>query len=175
PGPHQSDRPFRDQGPSGDRTRRPATMATMLPDGRRLGAHLALGNGMVRAAERAAEIGAEALQVFSDNPTAWRRRAEPSPEIPEFRARLTAAGIQPVVIHASYLINLAGADPIYHERSIALLTAELQTARLLGATLVNVHIGSHGGAGVAVGIERLVDAVRQSLDADGTGEGDPAR
>ena len=56
-------------------------MARMLPDGRRLGAHLPLGGGMVKAAERADEIGATALQIFSDNPTAWRRRAAPPPEI----------------------------------------------------------------------------------------------
>ena len=50
----------------------------MLPNGRRLGAHLPLGHGMVKAADRAAEIGASALQVFSDNPTSWRRRPDPA-------------------------------------------------------------------------------------------------
>jgi deoxyribonuclease IV len=151
-------------------------MARMLPDGRRLGAHLALGNGMVKAADRATEIGATALQIFSDNPAAWRRRAAPSPEIPEFRARLTNAGIAPLVIHASYLVNLAGPDPGYHERSIALLAAELRSARRFGATIVNVHVGSHGGAGIESGIERLVAAVGRALevenDPDSVGEAD---
>ena len=141
-------------------------MARMLADGRRLGAHLALGDGMVKAAERAAEIGATALQIFSDNPTKWRRRAAPSPEIPAFRTRLDSAGIDPLVIHASYLINLAGSDPAYHERSVALLAAELRSARRLGAALVNVHIGSHGGAGIEAGVERLGAAVRRALDAE---------
>ena len=149
-------------------------MARMLPDGRRLGAHLALGEGMVKAADRAAEIGATALQIFSDNPAAWRRRAAPSPEIPEFRKRLTAAGIAPLVIHASYLINLAGPDPSYHERSVALLAAELRSARRFGAAIVNVPIGSHGGAGIESGIERLVAAVGRALemenDPDSVGE-----
>ena len=140
-------------------------MARMLPDGRRLGAHLALGDGMVKAAERAAEIGATALQIFSDNPTKWRRRAAPSPEIPAFRGRLDTAGIDPLVIHASYLINLAGSDPAYHERSVALLAAELRSARRIGAALVNVHVGSHGGAGIEVGLERLGAAVRRALAA----------
>lgn len=141
-------------------------MARMLPDGRRLGAHLALGDGMVKAAERAAEIGATALQIFSDNPTKWRRRAAPSPEIPAFRGRLDLAGIEPLVIHASYLINLAGSDPAYHERSVTLLAAELRSARRLGAALVNVHVGSHGGAGIEVGLERLGAAVRRALEAE---------
>jgi len=147
-------------------------MAPMLPDGRRLGAHLALADGMVKAADRAAEIGLDALQVFSDNPTAWRRRRAPSPEIPAFRARLAAGRIAPLAIHASYLVNLAGSDPDYHERSIAILASELRVARRLGATLVNVHIGSHGGAGPAAGISAVVDAVRRALEVEH--EPDPA-
>ena len=138
-------------------------MASMLSDGRRLGVHLALADGMVKAADRAVEIGATALQIFSDNPTAWQRRGAPSPEIPAFRERLAAAGIDLLAIHASYLINLAGSIPAYHERSVALLAAELRAARRFGATLVNVHIGSHGGEGVAAGVERVVAAIAQAL------------
>jgi deoxyribonuclease-4 len=149
-------------------------MARMLPDGRRLGAHLAMADGMVKAADRAAEIGATALQIFSDNPTAWRRRAAPSPEIPAFRERLAAAGIAPLVIHASYLVNLAGSDPTYHERSVAVLATELRSARRFGAAIVNVHVGSHGGAGVEAGIERLVTAVRRALDAENDAEPEAA-
>ena len=103
----------------------------MLPDGRRLGAHLPIADGMVKAADRAAEIGATALQVFSDNPTAWQRRAEPSPEIAAFREALDAHDIAPLVVHASYLINLAGADDVLRDRSIELLASELDGGRAL--------------------------------------------
>ena len=63
----------------------------MLPDGRRLGAHLPLAPGMLKALDRAEAIGASAIQVFADNPTAWRRRSEPSPQLEAFRSRATAA------------------------------------------------------------------------------------
>jgi len=135
------------------------TMARMLPDGRRLGAHLAMGDGIVKAADRAGEIGATALQIFSDNPTAWDRRSAASPEIPAFRARVTAHGIRPLAIHASYLINLAGDDETFRTASIRLLTAELETARWFRAQLVNIHIGSHRGTGLRAGIGRLVDGL----------------
>jgi deoxyribonuclease-4 len=142
-------------------------MARMLPDGRRLGAHLPLGNGMVKAADRAAEIGATALQIFGDNPTAWKRRAGPPAEQDAFRARLAEHGISPVVVHASYLINLAGPDPDFFERSIALLASELRDAPGLGARYVNVHVGSHRGSGVEVGIERLADGIVETLARSG--------
>jgi deoxyribonuclease-4 len=140
-------------------------MARMLPDGRRLGVHLPIADGLVGAADRAAEIGATALQVFSDHPSA-RHGAPPPPDLPAFRARIAATGIAPLAIHASYLINLASSDAAYHERAVSLLARELRMARQFGASIVNVHIGSHGGAGAAAGIERLVTAIGRALAAE---------
>ncbi|MDQ3126931.1 MAG: deoxyribonuclease IV [Chloroflexota bacterium] len=154
----------------------------MLPDGRRIGVHLALADGLVTAADRAAAIGASAIQIFSDNPTAYRHRTGPSPELGPFRDRLTAHGIESLAIHGSYLINPAASDDVLHERSIELLTSELVVARTLRARFVNIHIGSHRGAGLEAGIEagiaRLVAAIQRALtdsardDATAAPEGD---
>jgi deoxyribonuclease-4 len=148
-------------------------MPRMLPDGRRLGAHLPLGHGMVKAVDRARTIGASALQVFADNPTAWRRRAQPPREAPAFRARLAELDIGPVAVHAAYLVNLAGPDDEFFARSIEVLTSDLLAAPTFAARFVNVHIGSHRGSGVEAGIARLADglaAVLARADAgnDGT-------
>jgi deoxyribonuclease-4 len=142
-------------------------MAVVLPDGRRLGAHLPLGSGMVRAVDRAREIGADALQIFADNPTAWRRRAEPPKEQPAFRERLRKLDIRPVAIHASYLVNLAGTEHDYVERSIEVLTNNLRSAPGFSAAYVNVHTGSHRGAGVVAGTKQIAASVERVLaDAD---------
>ncbi len=134
-----------------------------FPGGRRLGAHLAMGAGMVRAAERAREIGADSLQLFSDNPTAWRRRAELPDELPAFRAKVAELGLGPLAIHAAYLVNLAGPDDDLFERSLAVLTRELAVAPAYGARFVNVHVGSHRGAGIEAGVARVADGVARVL------------
>ncbi len=137
--------------------------ATVLPDGRRLGLHLPLASGMVKAADRAGAIGATAVQVFVDNPTAWKRREAPPDELPAFRERLRALDIAPLAVHASYLINLAGVDPDLAARSAALLADELRVAPTFGARFVNVHIGSHRDTSVRAGTRRLADAVERIL------------
>jgi deoxyribonuclease IV len=143
-------------------------MAVMLPDGRRLGAHLPLGAGMVKAVERAREIGARAIQIFGDNPTAWRRRAEPPREQEAFRAALAAYDIGPVAIHAAYLVNLAGTDEAFFDRSVEVLVNDLRSAPGFGARFVNVHTGSHRGAGVEAGVRRIADGVARVLgETDG--------
>lgn len=145
----------------------------MSSNERRLGAHLPLGGGMVKAAERAHTIGATALQVFADNPTAWRRRAGPPRELPAFRERLATHGIAPIAIHAPYLINLAGPDETFFGRSVAVLAHDLRAAPGFGARFFNVHIGSHMDSGVDVGTARVADGLRLALSevddaADGT-------
>jgi deoxyribonuclease-4 len=125
---------------------------------------------MVKAVERAHAIGADTIQVFADNPTAWRRRPEPPRELPAFRDRLAELGIGPVAIHAPYLVNLAGPDETFFGRSVAVLAHDLRAAPGFRARFLNVHIGSHLGSGVGTGVARLAEGLRLALTEveDGT-------
>jgi deoxyribonuclease IV len=138
-------------------------MPPMPSDERRIGAHLPLGSGMVKAVERAHEIGADAIQVFADNPTAWRRRSKPPRELPAFQQRLVELDIRPVAIHAPYLVNLAGPEEDFYGRSVAVLASEMRAAPGFRARFVNVHVGSHRGFGVEAGTERLAEGLRLVL------------
>ncbi len=135
----------------------------MLPNGRRLGAHLPLGHGMAKAADRAAAIGASALQVFSDNPTSWRRRETLPRDLPAFRDRLAAHDVAPLAIHAPYLVNLAGPDATFFERSVDVLEHELRVAQAYGAAFVNIHVGSHRGEGPDAGAARFAEGLRRVM------------
>jgi deoxyribonuclease-4 len=136
----------------------------LLPGGRRVGPHLPLAMGLLRLADRAAQIGATALQIFSDNPTAWRRREAPPPELPAFRERLARLDIGPLAIHAAYLVNLAGPDDALFEKSVEVMRHELVHAPAFGARFVNVHAGSHRGSGREVGVARLADGLVRAAD-----------
>jgi deoxyribonuclease IV len=131
----------------------------------RVGIHLAVAKGLLKAARRARQIGATALQVFSDNPTAWRRRPEPPIDAEPFIGYCATRDIRPIAIHASYLINLAGTAEPFASQSLAGLIHEVQRAPSWGATLVNAHIGSHRGMGAEAGLSRLVANVEQVLAA----------
>jgi len=125
--------------------------------------HLGVASGLLKAGRRARQIGATALQIFSDNPTAWRRRPEPPADAAEFVAFCAREGIAPVAIHASYLINLAGSAEPFARQSLEGLAYEMQRAPAYGATLVNTHIGSDRGEGRGAGIERIAGRVASIL------------
>jgi deoxyribonuclease-4 len=129
-----------------------------------MGPHLPLGAGLLRAAARAREIGATAVQLFTDNPTAWRRRSAPPAELPRFREELRAAGVGPIAVHAPYLVNLCGANDDFWRRSVDTMSNELRVGGLYGADFVVMHIGSHRGTGRDQGIARLIAGLRAVLD-----------
>ena len=125
--------------------------------------HLGVRGGLLKAARRARQIGCTAIQIFTDNPTAWRRRPEPPADAEAFVTYCAREGIAPIAIHASYLINLSGSAEPYASQSRAGLIHELQRAPTFGATLVNTHIGSHRGSGHQSGMRRLTENIEAIL------------
>lgn len=125
---------------------------------RLLGPHAAVRGGLLPAVERAEALGASAIQVFTDDPRAWAPRADPHPDAERFREALAERGIV-LLVHASYLVNLASPDLALRERGVERMAHELVAAARLGARAVTVHVGSHRGAGVAAGVERVAESV----------------
>jgi deoxyribonuclease-4 len=119
---------------------------------------------MLKAADRARAIGATAVQVFTDNPTAWRRRREQPKALAAFRQALADAGIGPLAVHAPYLINLCGANEDFWHKSVDTVANELRVGSLYGASFVVMHIGSHRGLERQEGIGRLVAGMERAID-----------
>ena len=130
----------------------------------RIGRHMPLGSQPIQALRTAQAIGCEAVQVFVTNPRGWREPATHPAAEAAFRTAAAELGLEPVVVHATYLINLASPRDDFFARSVALLRATLARAARFGATSVVLHIGSHGGAGEEAGLERLAEGVRRALE-----------
>lgn len=78
--------------------------------------------------------------------------------------------LSPLVVHANYLINLAGANQDFYRRSIAAFHGEAERALALGAEYLVLHPGSYGGDTRPAGIERIVPGIEEScrdLDLEG--------
>jgi deoxyribonuclease IV len=125
--------------------------------------HLGVRTGLLKAGRRARQIGCTAIQIFSDNPTAWRRREAAPADAAAFVEFCAREGIAPISIHASYLINLAAAAEPFASLSREGLIHEMRRAPEYGATLVNTHIGSHRGVGLEAGIDLVAANVSAIL------------
>jgi deoxyribonuclease-4 len=131
------------------------------------GAHVSSAGGISKAIDRAEELRCDAVQVFTQSPRMWRPTAHTEEETARFRARRAEAGIESVVCHALYLVNLASPDREVHAKSVAAMRASLETAAAIDADAVVFHVGSHLGAGLEVGLALVVPALRELLELTG--------
>jgi deoxyribonuclease-4 len=126
----------------------------------RLGIHTSTAGSLENAALRAAELGANTFQIFSSSPRMWRARAPDPGQVKLLRAARRRFDLDPLVIHVSYLVNLASADPVIRAQSIAAFRGELERAAAIGAEHLVLHPGSYRGRSVEEGIADFVDALR---------------
>ena len=129
-----------------------------------IGAHVSSSGGIHTAIDRAETIGAESVQVFTQSPRTWRQTNHDPATFDRFRERREEAGIAGVLCHALYLCNFAAPDDAIYEKSIAALRSTMEIACAIGADGVVLHVGSHLGAGLDKGLERVVPALEQVLE-----------
>jgi deoxyribonuclease-4 len=129
----------------------------------RLGAHVSIAGGLVRAFERADRDRCEAIQIFTQTGRAWRAPRRDRGEVREFAAEAGRRGV-PLLAHDSYLINLATGDPALARRSRRAFLDEVLRCEELGVGDVVLHPGAHRGDGVDVGLRRVAAALRWVLE-----------
>ena len=129
-----------------------------------LGAHVSCSGGIFTAIDRAEELGAESVQLFTQSPRAWRPTNHDPANFERFKERRAEAGLGAVVCHALYLVNLASPDKTIYEKSVATLANTVDVACAIDADAVVFHVGSHLGAGLEQGLERAIPAIASVLE-----------
>jgi deoxyribonuclease IV len=130
---------------------------------RLIGAHVPVTGGLPLAPGRGREVGATAIQVFTRNQMQWRARDMSELEAHSFRQAVHESGVGAVIAHASYLVNLAAANPRFLAQSRDTLTAEVSRCHALGIPHAVVHPGAHMGAGEAAGLRLVAESVDEVL------------
>ena len=127
--------------------------------GLRLGAHESIAGGLYKAFDRARSVGCEAVQIFVKPNRAWAVKPLTEDDVTRFKAEAEETDIQPVVGHASYLLNLATPDEALWTKSRDTLTIELERCETLNVPYLVLHPGSHVGTGEDAGLARVAQAL----------------
>ncbi|MCX6016873.1 MAG: deoxyribonuclease IV [Chloroflexales bacterium] len=129
----------------------------------KFGAHVSTSGGLAKAFANGNAAGCDALQIFSKNQQQWNAKPLTESEISVFRAAHASSGMNPLVVHDSYLINLASPDDALWAKSIAAFTIELERCEQLGIPYLVTHPGAHVGSGVEAGLARIISALDEIL------------
>jgi deoxyribonuclease IV len=128
-----------------------------------VGLHVSIAGSLESAFDRASELGANTFQIFTRNPNQWKFKPIPDDISVSFKDRRAKSGIRRVVDHMPYLPNLASPDKAAKKVSRFSLTEEVKRCDALGIDYLVVHLGSHLGKGIAVGISNVAEACNEAL------------
>ena len=124
-----------------------------------LGAHMSIAGGVHEALYRAQQAGCEAVQVFTRPSRQWYAPPLRDDEIAAFREAQRVTGLDTVLVHDSYLLNLASSDLSLWEKSLHALIEEMERCEALHIRTLIAHLGAHMGAGEEVGLTNIARAL----------------
>jgi deoxyribonuclease-4 len=130
----------------------------------RIGFHAPIAGGLQNALLKAHALGCDTVQIFSRNPRGWSARPLEVEQIENFKRVRAETRIDPVVIHANYLINLAAADETIRAKSVASFREEIERGIALGCDYLVVHPGSAKNACEADGIRTCAESLREACE-----------
>ncbi|MFW5923105.1 MAG: deoxyribonuclease IV [Planctomycetota bacterium] len=139
-------------------------MTDRVPRQLRTGFHVSISGGLDTAVERAVERGCSCLQIFCGNPRGWRHSERDEGEVEDFRRMVNRHQMDPVVVHACYLINPCAPDDRTYANSQKRLTEELRTAGRIGADYYVIHPGSSKQKGPGWAGDRAVQCFANACE-----------
>ena len=123
----------------------------------KIGCHLSSAGGYLAMAQTAESIGANVFQFFTRNPRGGAAKPVDKADVAAFRAFAAEKGIGPILAHAPYTLNAAGAERRVRDFAEEVMVDDLKRLELTPGAMYNFHPGSHVGQGAEEGI-RLIAA-----------------
>lgn len=117
--------------------------------------------------QTAVSIGANVFQFFTRNPRGGAAKPIDKADVAAFLAYAEENAIGPILAHAPYTLNAAGAEARVRDFAEMTMADDLRRLELTPGALYNFHPGSHVGQGVEKGIELISDMLRRIFDGFG--------
>lgn len=128
-----------------------------------IGAHVSPAGGPAKAVERGVEKHCRAIQIFNQNPRAWKPTVYSDEQVAAFHEAMADSDVDALLIHAVYLLNCASDDDDVRAKSLTSLVASLRAGAALGAHAVVLHPGSAKAGEVEPAIARAGATIREAL------------
>jgi deoxyribonuclease-4 len=131
----------------------------------RIGIHTSTAGSIERSAIKAHELGANTFQIFSSSPRMWRAKPPHPAQVHLLKRERERHDLKPLVVHDSYLINLASADPVIRQRSIEAFTGEIERSLVIGAEYLVAHPGNYKDLTLEQGLLNVAEGLAKSWRA----------
>ena len=130
----------------------------------RIGFHISVAQGFLKVFDDAKTLGANCCQIFTHSPRSWAFNVV-SEDIGKLsKIAYEKNDIKPIVVHDSYLPNLASKDCTIRDKSIDSIKKELISCNRMGIKFLNIHPGSHKGQTKKEGLKQICESLNSIED-----------
>ncbi|WP_409301718.1 deoxyribonuclease IV [Peribacillus sp. SCS-155] len=132
----------------------------------KIGSHVSMsGKHMLLAASsEAVSYGANTFMIYTGAPQNTRRKKIEDLNIEEGRRHMELNGIDEIVVHAPYIINIGNTqNPSTFGFAVDFLQTEIERTEAIGAKQLVLHPGAHVGAGTEEGIKKIIEGLNEVL------------
>ena len=136
----------------------------------KIGCHLSSAGGYLAMAQTAESIGANVFQFFTRNPRGGAAKPVDKADVAAFLKFAAEKGIGPILAHAPYTLNAAGAEPRVREFAEEVMVDDLKRLELTPGAMYNFHPGSHVGQGAEKGIELIANHLARVVSKASRGD-----
>jgi deoxyribonuclease-4 len=124
-----------------------------------IGAHTSAAGGAHKALYQGQEIGATTIQLFTSNQKQWNGRLITPEAIALWEKALEETGIERIMSHDSYLINLGSSNPELLKKSRQAFREEIERCHALKIPYLNFHPGTAVNSSVEQCLEIIVESL----------------
>ena len=135
----------------------------------KIGSHVGMSGKemLLGSAKEAVSYGADTFMFYTGAPQNTRRKEIEELNIDPAWEYMKEHGIQEIIVHAPYIINLGNAvKPETFSLAVEFLAKEIdRTVSCRSHTLI-LHPGAHVGEGVSIGTEQIIKGLNEVLTQD---------
>ena len=135
----------------------------------KIGSHVGMSGKemLLGSAKEAVSYGANTFMFYTGAPQNTKRKEISELNIDPAWTYMEEHGINEIVVHAPYIINLANTvKPETFELAVEFLGLELERAAACKSKTLILHPGAHVGAGIEAGIEQIAKGINEVLTKD---------
>ena len=129
----------------------------------KIGCHLSSINGYLAMGREIVSIGGNTFQFFTRNPRGGQSKPLDLNDIALYNDFAKENGIEYIVAHAPYTMNLCSQDERTREFALMVLEDDLMRLEYVNNVLYNFHPGSHVGQGFEAGAKYIIDALNSVI------------
>ncbi|MBB3112933.1 deoxyribonuclease-4 [Paenibacillus phyllosphaerae] len=137
----------------------------------KIGSHVSFSDkGLLTATKEAVSYGSNSFMIYTGAPQNTRRKPIEGLYIEEGRAAMAEAGIDEIVVHAPYIINLGSYKEDTFDLAVNFLQEEIRRTAKIGVKNIVLHPGAYTDKDAEYGIARIAEGLNIVLE--GTKETD---